>query len=136
MTTATAVTIMVLSQALFVLVVAGILVVVAVALVKLNKKLDQLTNIAEPVAVKITDTLDQVQRATESVSEKADQILTRGVVLTDSVSENVERTAEVVRHTVTTPLIKLSSVIAGVSKTISVYAGHSNGHVDRKSEKE
>jgi len=50
--------------------------------------------------------------------------------LTDSVSGNVEKTAVTVQQTVTTPLIKLSSVLAGISKGMSVYVGNnrSNGH--------
>jgi predicted PurR-regulated permease PerM len=116
--------------AVFALIAVGMLAVVAIALIKLNKQLEKLTDLAEPIAVKASDTLDQVQRVTVSVGEKADQILTRGVDLTDNVSSNVERTANVVQQTVTKPLIKLSSVIAGVSKTISVYSGNSrnNGH--------
>jgi predicted PurR-regulated permease PerM len=116
--------------AVFALIAVGMLAIVAIALIKLNKQLEKLTNLAEPLAVKASDTLEQVQRVTMSVGEKADQILTRGVDLTDNVSTNVERTANVVRQTVTKPLIKLSSVIAGVSKTIAVYSGTSrhNGH--------
>jgi len=118
---------------LFALITVALLAVLAVAMLKLNKQLDVITTMAEPVAVKASDTLDSVQRITSSVGEKADQILTRGVELTDSVSTNVEKTATVVQTTVTTPLIKLSSLIAGVSKTISVYsgAGRNNGHSRR-----
>jgi hypothetical protein len=73
-----------------------------------------------------------------SVGEKADQILSRGVELTDNVSGNVEKTANVVHQTVTTPLIKLSSVIAGVSRGLSVCTGQnrSNGHTNNSDSKE
>jgi hypothetical protein len=114
--------------ALFGLITVVLLGVVAVALVKLNSKLETITNMAEPVVNKASDTLDSVQRVTASVGEKADVILTRGVALTDSVSGNVEKTAAVVQQTVTTPLIKLSSVIAGVSKGMSFYVGTSRGN--------
>jgi len=110
--------------------VVALLAVVAVAVVKLNRQIEKIANMAEPVAVKASDALESVQRVTMSVGEKADHILTRGVALSDTVSNNVERTASVVEQTVTTPLIKLSSLIAGVSKTISVYTGTArhNGH--------
>lgn len=112
------------------LIVVALIAVLAVALVKLNKKLEQITDMAEPVILKASDTLDTVQRVTSTVGEKADVILTRGVELTDSVSGNVEKTAVTVQQTVTTPLIKLSSVLAGISKGMSVYVGNnrSNGH--------
>jgi flagellar basal body-associated protein FliL len=108
----------------------GFMAAIAIALSKLNQKLEKLTNVVEPVAVKASDTLDDIQRVTMNVGEKADHILSRGVELTDNVSGNVEKTAAVVHQTVTTPLIKLSSVVAGVSKGLSVYTGRSrsNGH--------
>jgi len=114
---------------LFAFVTVALLAALAMAVIKINHKLEKLTNTLEPIAVKASDTLESVQRVTSSVGEKADQILTRGVALTENVSTNVERTASAVQKTVTTPLIKLSSVIAGVSKSVSVYAtsGRSNG---------
>jgi len=128
--TPVATTLLFIMVAVFALIAVAMLAILAIALVKLNKQLEKITNLAEPIAVKASDTLDGVQRVTMSVGEKADQILTRGVELTGSLSTNVERTTTVVQETVTKPLIKLSSVIAGVSKTISVYTGssRSNGH--------
>jgi len=120
------------------LIVVVLLAVVAISLLKLNQKLEKITDMAEPVVNKASDTLDNVQRVTANVGEKADQILTRGVALTESVSGNVEKTATVVHQTVTTPLIKLSSVIAGVSKSVSVYTGRSqsNGRAQDSDSKE
>ena len=111
------------------LIVVVLLAIAAISLLKLNQKLEKITDMAEPVVNKASETLDSVQRVTSNVGEKADQILTRGVALTENVSGNVEKTATVVHQTVTTPLIKLSSVIAGVSKGMSVYTGRdqSNG---------
>jgi predicted PurR-regulated permease PerM len=116
----------------------GILAAIAIGITKLNQKIEKITDMAEPVVNKASDTLDTVQRVTTNVGEKADVILTRGVELTDKVSGNVEKTATVVQQTVTTPLIKLSSVIAGVSKSLSVYAGNSraNGHNNSSDSKE
>lgn len=120
------------------LIVVALLAVVAISLLKLNQKLERITDMAEPVVNKASDTLDSVQRVTSNVGEKADKILARGVELTESVSGNVEKTATVVHQTVTTPLIKLSSVIAGVSKSVSVYTGRSqsNGHTKDSDSKE
>jgi predicted PurR-regulated permease PerM len=95
--------------------------IMAFAVTKIQQQLTMLTNKVEPVVTKASDTLDTVNRVTVTVGEKADHILTRGEELTDSVSLNVEKTATVVQNTVTTPLINLSSLLAGVSKGFSVW---------------
>lgn len=107
---------------IFSLIAVGLLGAVALALTKLVKLLDTVTNKLDPVIVKATDTIETVQRVTANVGEKADQILTKGEALTDNVSGKVEKTADVVQHAVTGPLINLSSLITGVSKGFSVYA--------------
>jgi hypothetical protein len=99
--------------------------------VKLTNKIDEFTNKAEPAIAKATDTLDQVQRVTSSVGEKADRILSRGEQLTDRVSTNVEKTATVVQQAITTPLINVSSWIAGVTRGVSAFGGAiKNGRSD------
>jgi len=124
--------------AIFSVIAVGALVAVAIALNKLQQQVDKLTTKVEPVIVKASTTLDTVQRVTVSVGEKADTILTRGESLTDNVSQKIETTANVVENTVTKPLINLSSLIAGVSKGVSVYThggtnGNSNSRRTRKS---
>lgn len=114
---------------IFSLIAVGALVAVAIALNKLQQQVDKLTTKVEPVIAKASTTLDTVQRVTVSVGEKADTILTRGETLTDNVSQKIESTANVVENTVTKPLINLSSLIAGVSKGVSVYShGGANGN--------
>ena len=107
--------------AFFALIVVGLLAGLVVALRALNSKLDKLTTMAEPAINKVSDTLDTVQRVTMNVGAKTDSILSRGETLTENVSGHVERTASVVQNTVTTPLINLSSTLAGVSKAFAVY---------------
>ena len=117
---------------IFSLIAVGALVGIAVALNKLQQQVDKLTTKVEPVIAKASTTLDTVQRVTVSVGEKADTILTRGEALTDNVSQKIETTATVVENTVTKPLINLSSLIAGVSKGVSVYShGGTNGNSRR-----
>jgi predicted PurR-regulated permease PerM len=132
----TATVILIVVVAVAMLSYAVFLGLLAVGINKLNQKLEKLTNMAEPVASKASDTLDNIQRVTMSVGEKADQIRTRGVEMTYNVSGNVEKTATVVHQTVTTPLIKLSSVIAGMSRGFSVYTGRNNGHTNSSDSKE
>lgn len=124
-------------MAIFSLIAVGALVGIAFALNKLQQQVDKLTAKVEPVITKASTTLDTVQRVTVSVGEKADTILTRGEALTDNVSQKIETTATVVENTVTKPLINLSSLIAGVSKGVSVYThgganGNSNSRRGRK----
>lgn len=118
--------------AIFSLIAVGALVGVAFALNKLQQQVGNLTAKAEPVIAKASATLDTVQRVTVSVGDKADTILTRGEALTENVSHKVETTATVVENAVTKPLINLSSLIAGVSKGVSVYShGGTNGKEER-----
>ncbi len=113
--------------AFFAIVTVALLGVTAFALTKLVKILDTVTNKLDPVIAKASDTIETVQRVTTHVGEKADQILTKGEALTDNVSDRVEKTADVVQHAVTEPLIKLSSLITGISKGFSVYTNTSSG---------
>jgi len=106
---------------LFALITVGLLGAMAFALMKLVSLLDKVVSKIDPVIAKATDTIETVQRVTTNVGEKADQILTKGEALTDNVSDRVEKTAGVVQKSVTEPLIKLSSLITGVSKGFSVY---------------
>ena len=106
---------------LFALITVGLLGAMAFALMKLVSLLDKVVSKIDPVIAKATDTIETVQRVTANVGEKADQILTKGEALTDNVSDRVEKTAGVVQKSVTEPLIKLSSLITGVSKGFSVY---------------
>ena len=107
--------------AIFSLIAVGALVVMAIAVKKLELLVENLSNKAEPVIIKASDTLDTVHRVTVSVGEKADHILARGEVLTESVSQNIETTANTVQSAVTGPLISLSSLITGVTKGFSVW---------------
>lgn len=108
--------------AIFSLIAVGALVALAFAMNKLQQQVEKLTTKVEPIIVKASTTLDTVQRVTVSVGDKADTILTRGEALTENVSHKVETTATVVENAVTKPLINLSSLLAGVSKGVSVYS--------------
>lgn len=114
--------VLVVFGALFALTTVVLLGILAFALTKVQQQLTKLTDKVDPVIVKASDTLDTVQRVTANVGEKADTILSRGETLTENVSHNVERTATVVQTTVTTPLINLSSLLAGLGKGVSVWS--------------
>jgi hypothetical protein len=114
------------------LVVVGLLAGLVIGLNKLNEKIDLALEQARPVIAKTTDVLDTVQRVTMNVGERADQILSQGEELTAKISTKVDHTASVVEKTVTSPLINLSSVLAGVTRGFgkfnrSVHDGDSGG---------
>lgn len=113
---------LVIFVAIFSIIAVAALVIMALALNKLQSALTALTAKVEPIVAKASDTLDTVNRVTVNVGEKADHILARGEVLTGNVSQNIEKAANVVQTTVTTPLINLSSLISGVSKGFSVWS--------------
>lgn len=106
---------------IFALTTVGLFAVLAIALTKMQQQVTKLTDKLEPVIGKVSTTLDTVQRITTNVGEKADTILTRGEELTENLSHKVENTADVVQETVTTPLINLSSLLAGISRGFSVW---------------
>lgn len=121
---------------LFALLTAALLGIMAFALRAIQVKLEQALNELHPVIVKTSETLDTVQRVTSNIGERADAILERGEALTDDVSRKVENTASVVQKAVSTPLIKFSSLIAGVTEGLSSLNRHfGNSHSSHSEEK-
>ncbi len=107
---------------------------VVFGLTKLNDKIDQTLETARPLVEKTSTLLDTAQRVTMNTGEKVDSILTEGEELTGRLSRKVDHTASIVEKTVTTPLINISSVIAGVSKGFEVFnraTSNGNGSSDK-----
>jgi uncharacterized protein YoxC len=107
---------------LFGITTVALLGVVAYCLVKMQTQIDRLTTLAEPLAEKASITLDEVQRFTVTVGDRADTILERGESLTDHVATRVEQTANVIQSTVTSPLIKISSMVNAIIAALSAYS--------------
>lgn len=106
---------------IFAVTTVALFAVLAIAVTKMQQQVAKLTDKLEPIIAKASVTMDTVQRITANVGEKADVILTRGEALTENLSHKVENTADVVQETVTTPLINLSSLLAGISRGFSVW---------------
>ncbi|HEX5324199.1 MAG TPA: hypothetical protein VFW40_10460, partial [Capsulimonadaceae bacterium] len=104
------------------------------ALLKLRKQVDIALVKVDPLIAKSTDVLVTVERVTMNVGEKTDSLLAKGEVLADNLAQKVEGTATVLEKTVTSPLIGLSSLLAGLTRGFSVvgkgFANNkkSNGH--------
>jgi len=119
---------------IFAILTVALLGAIAYALLKLRKQVDVALDKVDPVLMKTTDVLGTVERVTMNVGEKTDSILTRGEELANNLAQKVEGTASVVEKTVTSPLINLSSLLAGLTRIFSVMGkgftetANSNGH--------
>jgi predicted PurR-regulated permease PerM len=106
---------------LFGLITVTLLGVVAYSLLKMQQQVDRLTTLAEPLSNKASTTLDEVQRVTVSVGDRADTILERSEHLTDHVATKIEQTSTIIQSSVTSPLIKVSSLVNGIIAALSSY---------------
>jgi len=106
---------------LFGFVTVTLLGVVAYSLYKMQQQVDKLTTLAEPLANKVSTTLDEVQRVTVNVGDRADTILERSEHLTDHVANKIEQTSSIIQSSVTSPLIKVSSLVNGIIAALSTY---------------
>jgi uncharacterized protein YoxC len=128
MTLSTAATVALYAVLVFVVIFALVTVVllgmIALTLRVTHSKLEEALDKMEPLLAKTSETLDTVQRVTNNVGARADTILEKGEALTDDVARKVEKTASFVQKAVETPLIKVSSVIAGVTEGLSSLSRH------------
>jgi uncharacterized protein YoxC len=106
---------------LFGIITVTLLGVVAYSLLKMQQQVDRLTTLAEPLANKVSTTLDEVQRVTVTVGDRADTILERSEHLTDHVATKIEQTSSIIQSSVTSPLIKVSSLVNGIIAALSTY---------------
>jgi len=94
----------------------GLLAVIAVALTKLQVKLEEVATKAEPIFAK-TDAL--VQLADEKlrvVGERAETLLTTGEEIATTMQVRVEQTGGTVQRTVNAPLIQANAVASGLTR--------------------
>jgi len=114
-------TVVIIFVFLFALITVTLLGVVAYCLFKMQRQVDRLTTLAEPLADKVSTTLDEVQRVTVTVGDRADTILERSEHLTDHVATKIEQTSSIIQSSVTSPLIKVSSLVNGILAALSAY---------------
>lgn len=94
---------------------------IAVALFILNRKLEQLTEMAHPLIDKANGTLAKVEGMTAQVSERVNAILDQTGHLMEDVTEKVETTTSIAEETIAQPLIGAASVMAGLSRGWDTY---------------
>jgi len=94
---------------------------IAAALFILNRKLEQLTEMAHPLIDKANGTLARVEGITAQVSERVNVILDQAGHLVEDVTEKVETTTSMAEETIAQPLIGAASVMAGLSRGWDTY---------------
>jgi len=98
---------------------------IAAALFVLNRKLEQLTEMAHPLIDKVNGTLAKVEGMTAQVSERVNAILDQTGHLVEDVTEKVETTTSIAEETIAQPLIGAASVMAGLSRGWDTYKAQS-----------
>jgi predicted PurR-regulated permease PerM len=94
---------------------------IAVALFVLNRKLEQLTELAHPLVDRTNATLQKVETMTAQVSERVHQILDQTGRVVEDVGQKVETTTSMAEETIAQPLIGAASVMAGLSRGWDTY---------------
>jgi hypothetical protein len=95
-----------------------LLLAVAFLAMSMKKLLDSSVT---PVLEDVKSTVDSVNKLVETVDGKVDRILGVGEDTVRKVSGRVVATSEVMQDTITTPLITLSSAVAGIAKAIETW---------------
>ena len=92
-----------------------VLVGTAVALFALKRLIDK------PVRQAVCEaktTIENVNKLVDTVEDRTQRILDIGEQTAKKVSGNVMATSDVVRETITTPLISFSGLVAGITEAI------------------
>src|SRR5438093_4485762 len=98
---------------------------IAAALFVLNRKLEQLTEMAHPLMDKANGTLARVEAMSAQVSERVNVILDQTGHLVEDVTQKVETTTSIAEETIAQPLIGAASVMAGLSRGWDTYRAQS-----------
>jgi len=94
---------------------------IAIALFVLNKKLEQLTEMAHPLAERANATLQKVESLTAQLGERVNAILDQTGQVVENVTQKVETTTSMAEETIAQPLIGAASVMAGISRGWDTY---------------
>jgi len=112
------------------LIVASALVMMALALQKLNAKLDEVVSKIDPHLTKADEILTITNDKIASIGDKAEEILAQGEETAENVHHKVDQTATVVQRTIHAPIISLNSLAAGVSRGMETFGRLQRGATD------
>lgn len=103
---------------------------ICVALILINKRVEEALAKAQPILDRATETLGRVEETTVQLQHKVDQVLDKATELVDQVSERVDTTTAIAEEAVTEPLIGAASLMAGINRGLRVYTERSHDKGD------
>lgn len=102
-------------------VTVGAFVGIAMALNKLNAKLEELTIKVEPLLAKADQILSVTNEKVAAIGDRAEGILAQGEGVAEDVHTKVDKTATAVQRTIHAPIINLNSLAAGVTRGVETF---------------
>lgn len=114
-------TIITLFAILSMLVFIGAMAGIALALNKVNAKLEELTVKIDPLLTKADQILTVTNEKITSIGDKTEGILQQGEEVAETVHEKVDRTATSVQRVVHAPIIRLNSLAAGLTRGMETF---------------
>lgn len=94
----------------------ALLAVVTLTLVKLQAKLEELTQRVDPLLTKTDALLTVADEKLRVVGERAETLLATSEEIAETVQERVERTTGTVQRTVNAPIIQANALTAGLTR--------------------
>ncbi len=74
---------------------------------------------AQPAMAEVTSTIKSVNSFVEKVENRVDHMMEIGESTAKKVSDKIIATADIIKHSISSPLISILSIITGVSRAIS-----------------
>lgn len=105
----------------FALITAAAFAGIALALSKLNARLEDLINKAGPLLEKTDQILTTTNEKISAIGDKTEGILAQGEETAENVHQKVDKTATAVHRTIQAPIIGLNSLAAGVSRGMETF---------------
>jgi len=109
----------------------ALLAVVAVTLVKLQTKLEEITERVDPLLTKTDTLLNVAEEKLRVVGDRAETLLTTGEEIAVTVQERVEKTTGTVQRTVNAPIIQANAVMTGLSRAWATFGALSEKKRER-----
>ncbi|MBC8139827.1 MAG: hypothetical protein H7Y38_00120 [Armatimonadetes bacterium] len=112
----------------------GLLAVIAVALTKLQEKLEEVATKAEPLFAKTDALVVLADEKLRSVGERAETLLTTSEEIATNVQVRVEQTGGTVQRTVNAPLIQANAVASGLTRAWETFTRREKATVAKAAE--
>jgi len=97
--------------------------IIAFTLMKLQAKLEQVTEKVDPLFAKTDALLSVADEKLRVVGEKAETLLATGEEIASTVQDRVDKTTGTVQRTVNAPLIEANAVASGLTHAWQTFTG-------------